>query len=277
MEYFAQSVESVESKSLWGFAYLCIFYITSAKAWKSLLQEPKGPLQSSDLPPKPPPSPLEAKHRRLLAVGLEAQGDRNGQEWTGDGDMMHGKSHVCQPSLITAAGQGTVQIIFYLLLILLCFLFPAWRHSWSIRHQSCDMDECMKGRKAKSRNSITTAFQEVPTFVLSHCLIVLPPFNFFAPGLARWMDALLHTQVGGNCWRGMTTNPAWTISRFDTYLHMACAPLNDFGVLCSSEPRWGCLRRSILGVLLDTETRQRVRGKPELWSIQCDTTFRYRG
>lgn len=53
--------------------------------------------------------------------------------------------------------------------------------------------------------------------------------------------------------------------------------MNDFGVLCSSEPRWGCLRRSILGVLLDTETRQRVRGKLELWSIQCDTTFRYRG
>jgi len=58
------------------------------------------------------------------------------------------------------------------------------------------MDECMKGRKAKRRNSRTTAFQEVPTFVLSHCFIVLPPFNFFESGLARWMDALLHTQVG---------------------------------------------------------------------------------
>eukprot|EP00435_Cladocopium_sp_Y103_P075575 s164_g60.t1 len=43
-------------------------------AWKSLLQCPMttGPLQSRDLPPKPPPSPLEAKHRRLLAAGLEA-------------------------------------------------------------------------------------------------------------------------------------------------------------------------------------------------------------
>ena len=103
---------------------------------------------------------------------LEAQGDRNGQEWTGDGDMMHGKSHVCQPSLITAAGQGMVQIIFYLFSFCCasCFLREGTPGRSATR--AVDMDECMKGRKAKRRNSRTTAFQEVPTFVLSHCLIV---------------------------------------------------------------------------------------------------------
>ena len=222
---FAESVESIESKPR--------DFALRLEAWKSLLREPEGPLQSSDLPPKPPPSPLEVKHRRLLAVGLEA-----GTEWTGE--MMHCKSHACQPSLTTATGQGTIKIIFYSLPILLCLLIPAWRHSWSIRHQSCDMDECVKGRTANSRNSIISAFQEVSR-----------SSNFYAFSLPHRFSTTSHNQVlligwtpcyiprwGAIAWHDLITNPAWTRNRFEWFEHIGGDPMRILCTICMHIAYW---------------------------------------